>query len=80
MSDTHLARSNSMSINRRKFLEIASSTVTASGILTATAAATDAKPAIKAIAFDGFPIFDPRPILAMAEELFPGRGAQLSNV
>jgi 2-haloacid dehalogenase len=76
MSDTHLARSNSMSINRRKFLEIAFSTVTASGLLTATAAATDAKPAIKAIAFDGFPIFDPRPIFAMAEELFPGRGAQ----
>jgi 2-haloacid dehalogenase len=80
MSDTHLARSNSMSINRRKFLEIASSTVTASGILSATAAATDAKPAIKAIAFDGFPIFDPRPIFAMAEELFPGRGAQLFDV
>jgi hypothetical protein len=43
MSDTHLARSNSMSINRRKFLGFASSTVTASGLLTATAAATDAK-------------------------------------
>jgi 2-haloacid dehalogenase len=33
---------------------------------------------IKAIAFDAFPIFDPRPIFALAEELFPGRGEALS--
>lgn len=33
-----------------------------------------------AIAFDGFPIFDPRPIFALAENLFPGRGRELSNV
>ena len=32
---------------------------------------------IKAVAFDGFPIFDPRPIAQAAEELFPGRGAEL---
>jgi 2-haloacid dehalogenase len=32
---------------------------------------------IKAIAFDAFPIFDPRPISALAEELAPGRGAEL---
>jgi 2-haloacid dehalogenase len=36
-------------------------------------------PPIKAIAFDAFPIFDPRPILARAEALFPGQGAELSN-
>ena len=34
---------------------------------------------IKAIAFDGFPIFDPRPIAKLAEELYPGQGADLSN-
>jgi 2-haloacid dehalogenase len=69
-----------MPIDRRRFLEIASSTIAASGILTSAATAADAKPVIKAIAFDGFPIFDPRPIFAMAEEFFPGRGAELSNV
>ena len=78
-----------MPIDRRRFLEIASSTIAASGILTSAATAADAKPfdpalklnqRIKAIAFDGFPIFDPRPIFAMAEEFFPGRGAELSNV
>lgn len=31
----------------------------------------------RAIAFDGFPIFDPRPVAAKAEALLPGRGAVL---
>ena len=34
---------------------------------------------IKAIAFDGFPIFDPRPIFALAEELFPEKGTAFST-
>jgi 2-haloacid dehalogenase len=34
---------------------------------------------IKAVAFDAFPIFDPRPVFAVAEELFPGNGATLSE-
>ena len=34
---------------------------------------------IKALAFDAFPIFDPRPVFALAEELFPGKGQELSN-
>jgi 2-haloacid dehalogenase len=32
-----------------------------------------------AIAFDGFPIIDPRPVVAKAEQLFPGKGLELSN-
>ena len=35
---------------------------------------------IKAIAFDGFPILDPRPVFALAEVLYPGKGAELSKV
>jgi 2-haloacid dehalogenase len=31
------------------------------------------------VAFDGFAIFDPRPAAAVAEQLFPGRGAELSS-
>lgn len=34
---------------------------------------------IKAIAFDGFPIFDPRPVFAKAIEIFPVKGEQLVN-
>ena len=33
----------------------------------------------KAVAFDGFPIIDPRPVAVLAERLFPGKGADLSN-
>lgn len=35
---------------------------------------------IKAIAFDAFPIFDPRPIGALAEKLYPGKGTALNNL
>lgn len=34
---------------------------------------------IKAIAFDAFVIFDPRPLVGLAEQLFPGKGEDLSN-
>src|SRR5262249_48414932 len=37
------------------------------------------KSRIKAIAFDAFPIFDPRPISALAEKLFPVKGAELAR-
>jgi 2-haloacid dehalogenase len=33
----------------------------------------------KAVAFDGFPIIDPRPVATLAEQFFPGRGADLIN-
>ena len=37
------------------------------------------KSKIKAVAFDAFPIFDPRPVFALAEKLFPGKGADFCN-
>ncbi|HVO45877.1 MAG TPA: haloacid dehalogenase type II [Steroidobacteraceae bacterium] len=43
-----------------------------------TNAATRSK--IKALAFDAFPILDPRPVFALAEQLFPGKGSELSNI
>lgn len=61
--------------NRRQFLGVAASAFagpTAQGV-PATA------PAIKAVAFDAFAIFDPRPVFRLAEELFPSRGDELSN-
>jgi 2-haloacid dehalogenase len=42
--------------------------------------ATSGLSGIKAIAFDAFPIFDPRPVFALVDELFPERGAELSNI
>jgi len=34
---------------------------------------------LRAIAFDAFAVFDPRPISVLAETLFPGKGPELSN-
>lgn len=34
---------------------------------------------LRAVAFDAFPILDPRPVFGLAEELFPGRGNALSD-
>jgi 2-haloacid dehalogenase len=43
-----------------------------------SARAAERRP-IKAAAFDAFPILDPRPVFGRAEQLFPGRGSELSN-
>jgi 2-haloacid dehalogenase len=68
-----------MPLDRRKFLKLTAAGA-ASGLLgSIPVAQAAAQPRIKAIAFDGFPIIDPRPVSARAEELFPGKGADLSN-
>jgi 2-haloacid dehalogenase len=66
-----------MLLNRRKFV-----TLTAAAVTAATAivpAANGAQTKIKAIAFDGFPIIDPRPVFAKVDEMFPGKGQELGN-
>lgn len=68
-----------MPLNRREFLNLAAAGLV-TGLMASSPlarAATSSK--IKAIAFDAFPIFDPRPVFALAEQLFPGKGAELSN-
>lgn len=67
-------------INRREFVR-RSALGAAAGVLGASLpspAAADSR--LKAVAFDAFPVFDPRPVFALAEEIFPGRGAALSEV
>jgi 2-haloacid dehalogenase len=44
-----------------------------------TLARAQGRTPIKAIAFDGFVIIDPRPVAARAEALFPGRGPALMD-
>jgi 2-haloacid dehalogenase len=51
--------------------------LTGSLVLTGSAAAAAGRSKFRAIAFDAFPIFDPRPIAARCEALFPGRGSEL---
>ncbi len=62
---------------RRDFLQLLAAGAAAASFNPSGASA--AAPRYKAIAFDAFPIFDPRPIAALAERLFPGRGADLAN-
>ena len=65
-----------MELDRRGFL----GTAAAAGATQVQGTLLAAPPrAIKAVAFDAFPIFDPRPIFSLAEELFPGKGTDLSN-
>lgn len=69
-------------MNRREFMALAASGLASYALGPGSGnAGRDQAPKmeIKAIAFDAFPIFDPRPVFAMAEELFPGRGAALGD-
>lgn len=68
-----------MPINRREFLNLTAAGV-AAGILAPSAfAQTAGQSKIKAVVFDAFPIFDPRPIFKLAGELFPEKGVELGN-
>jgi 2-haloacid dehalogenase len=67
-----------VSFSRRMLL---SQAVAAAAMATGKSAEADqarSAPVIGAVAFDGFAIFDPRPITAMSETLFPGRGKDLA--
>ena len=68
-----------MPLDRREFLNLAAGGLAASVPLSTLVAQAVTKPQFKAIAFDAFPIFDPRPVFGLAETLFPGKGADLSN-
>jgi len=69
-----------MLLDRRELLAGAAAGLTLS-LAGATAMAQRAATRdIKAIAFDAFPVFDPRPVFALAEQLFPGKGGALGEV
>ncbi|HZM37446.1 MAG TPA: haloacid dehalogenase type II [Burkholderiales bacterium] len=65
---------------RRPLLRLLAKTAVLANAMPLARAAAATKPQLKAIAFDAFPIFDPRPLSAAAEDVFPGKGAQLGNV
>ena len=68
-----------MSYNRRVFLTLGAGSVATGFLGTMPLAYGDTKTTIKAIAFDAFTTFDPQPIVALAEQLFPTQGAALGN-
>jgi 2-haloacid dehalogenase len=66
-----------MHLNRRNFVALAAGAAAAS--LPSDRVRADGL-RFKAIAFDGFPIIDPRPVFAKLEEMFPGHGQELGNI
>lgn len=68
-----------MPLDRRECLTLVAGGIAAGVWLSTSVAQAATSSKIKAIVFDAFPIFDPRPVFALAEQLFPGRGADLSN-
>jgi 2-haloacid dehalogenase len=64
---------------RRQFLSLTASAVAVTFLEGRAASAVTTDLRVQAIAFDAFPVFDPRPVFAQAEQLFPGRGGELSN-
>jgi 2-haloacid dehalogenase len=69
-----------MLVNRRELVTLAAGGMAAANALApAGPARATSGTTIKAIAFDGFPIIDPRPVAAKTEEIFPGRGLELGD-
>ena len=79
--DRHITfkEGRTMPLHRRQFLKLVAGGVATSLFAGPALARAATKSEIKAVAFDAFPVFDPRPIFALAETLFPGKGADLSN-
>jgi 2-haloacid dehalogenase len=71
-SDSYPTKSN---INRRNFIAI-----TTGGLASITLApAIIIQSKIKAIAFDAFVIFDPRPVFKLVNQLYPDKGNELAE-
>jgi 2-haloacid dehalogenase len=68
-----------MNLNRRQFTMLAAAASTAASAARAESHHKATRPKFRAVAFDGFPIIDARPVFARADEMFPGCGAELSN-
>jgi len=64
---------------RRSLLRFAAASAASALAPSASRALAGERRQIRAIAFDGFTVFDPRPIGDLAEELLPGKGAALMN-
>ena len=61
-------------VTRRAFTQHVASAFVGGAI-----ASSASRPRIDAVLFDAFVIFDPWPVAALAEQIFPGRGAELTS-
>jgi len=67
-----------MAIDRRRFLDLSAASIVASA-LPPVRLPVRVGPRFRAVAFDGFAVFDPRPIASLADALFPGKGGELMS-
>ena len=68
-------------VSRRNFITAAVAGLAATAVAASPLGQLAHAPAkIKAIAFDAFPIFDPGPVFVMVNQMFPDRGAELSEI
>jgi len=67
-----------MTLNRRDFVGLVGAGAAAAAFAAQPVRAAASEARIKAIAFDGLAIFDVRPVAALAESVFPGRGDEMS--
>jgi 2-haloacid dehalogenase len=66
-----------MRLDRRAFIGGSVGAVLAGTGVTSTPANAQTRRPIRAVLFDAFPLFDPRPVLAVAERVDPEKGAML---
>jgi 2-haloacid dehalogenase len=69
-----------MNIDRRSFLHMAAGAALVNASPEAPLPGSGMPSRFRAIAFDAFPIFDPRPVAALAESLLPGKSEELMSV
>ena len=67
-----------MFTTRRDVLTVAAASLAAAK-MPVRAAEIEPRASIRAVAFEAFPVFDPRPVFALPDELFPGKGVELGN-
>jgi 2-haloacid dehalogenase len=63
-----------MTLSRRDLLAMAAAGAAANAVLPAPLGLAAPPARIRAVAFDGFPILDPRPVVALAKALYPEKG------
>ncbi|CAN0454816.1 unnamed protein product [Scytosiphon promiscuus] len=63
-----------MDFHRRRFIGLTAAGIAATTVAKFSTVKAAAKNDIEAIAFDGFPILDPRPVVALASELYGPNG------
>jgi 2-haloacid dehalogenase len=67
-------------LNRRDFVSLFAGGVAVAALSVEPVIAAVAGAKIKGIALDGLAVFDTRPIAALAERVFPGRGEELGGL